>query len=288
MKLIKPAIKDIGDFEVRRVLPSAVKRSVGPFVFWDHFGPVTLPAGRNMDVRPHPHIGLATVTWLFEGEIMHRDSLGVVQNITPGAVNWMTAGKGIVHSERTPDESRGQANNIHGLQIWLGLPDDAEDVEPEFHHHAAGTLPTLEIDGVSFDLIAGSALGVESPVRVFSPLCYLAASLEAGQGFEWPRQYEEQAVYVVEGSVEVDGESVPEHHMALLPEDDSCRVSSEEGARIALLAGEPIGPRFLWWNFVATSPERIHRAAKLWADGGFDRVPGDEEFIPLPSDRPLP
>jgi redox-sensitive bicupin YhaK (pirin superfamily) len=287
-KLINPAIKDIGDFEVRRLLPSAVQRSIGPFVFWDHFGPVTLPAGRNMDVRPHPHIGLATVTWLFEGEIMHRDSLGVVQNITPGAVNWMTAGKGIVHSERTPDERRGQDNNIHGLQIWLGLPDDAEDVEPEFHHHPAGSLPSLELDGISFDLIAGTALGVESPVRVFSPLCYLAAELNAGQGFKWPRQYSEQAIYVVEGAIEVDGQQVPEHHMVVLPDEVTCEISSTDGARFALLAGEPIGKRYLWWNYVATSPERIRKAAEKWAAGGFDPVPGDDEFIPLPTDRPLP
>jgi redox-sensitive bicupin YhaK (pirin superfamily) len=286
--VIEPAIKNIGDFEVRRLLPAAQQRSVGPFVFWDHFGPVTLPAGRNMDVRPHPHIGLATVTWLFEGEIMHRDSLGVTQSITPGGVNWMTAGKGIVHSERTPDERRGKANSIHGLQIWLGLPNEAEDVEPEFHHHAAETLPTVELNGISFDLIAGTALGVESPVRIFSPLFYLAAEMHPGQSFDWPRQYSEQAIYVVEGSVQIDGETVPTHHMGMLPDADSAQISSPDGARIALFGGEPIGKRYLWWNFVATSPERIRAAAETWGEGGFDRVPGDEEFIPLPEDRPLP
>ena len=190
--LIKPAIKDIGDFEVRRLLPSVAQRSVGPFVFWDHFGPVQLPTGSNMDVRPHPHIGLATVTWLFEGEIMHRDSLGRVQKITPGAVNWMTAGRGIVHSERTPEERRGKVNDLHGLQIWLGLPEEHEESAPEFFHHPADSLPQFELDGVSFDLIAGKAHGEESPVKVYSPLCYLAAELVPGQGFDWPRQYPEQ------------------------------------------------------------------------------------------------
>ncbi len=286
--LIEPNTKDIGDFEVRRLLPSAVQRSVGPFVFWDHFGPVTLPAGRNMDVRPHPHIGLATVTWLFEGAIVHRDSLGCVQNITPGAVNWMTAGHGIVHSERTPKDRRGQANPLHGLQIWLGLPDQHEEAEPEFHHHPAGTLPTVERDGVLFDLIAGSALNIESPVRVYSPLCYLTAQLRPGQGFDWPRQYPEQAIYVVEGSIEIEGSAVPGQRMAVFPDQNSVRVQSVNGARIAVLAGEPIGKRYVWWNFVSSSRDRIRAAAEKWAAGGFNRVAGDDEFIPLPDDRPLP
>jgi len=286
--LIEPLVKDIGDFDVRRLLPSAARRSVGPFVFWDHFGPVTLPAGRNMDVRPHPHIGLATLTWLFEGKITHRDSLGYVQDITPGAANWMTAGRGIVHSERTPDALRGRANDLHGLQIWLGLPEEHEETEPGFVHYPAGAMPVVERDGVAFDLIAGAALGAESPVRVHSPLCYLAAVLPPGQEFTWPRQYPEQAIYVVEGGVEVAGAEVPVHRMAVLPADDSVAVRSAGGARIAVLAGEPLGRRYLWWNFVSSSRDRIRAAAAEWAAGGFERVPGDEEFIPLPEDRPFP
>lgn len=288
LKLIKPAVKDLGDFKVRRLLPSETQRSVGPFVFWDHFGPVTLPPGRNMDVRPHPHIGLATLTWLFDGEITHRDGLGCVQNISPGAVNWMTAGRGIVHSERTPDERRGQANPLHGLQIWLGLPDGNEDVEPGFQHYPAGSIPVICLDGTDFYLIAGSALGAESPVEVYSPLCYLASELDPGQRFIWPRQYPEQAIYVVEGSIEISGATVPSHHMAMLPNSEMVEVRSLEGARIALLAGEPIGKRFIWWNFVSSSQERIREAAAEWAVGGFDRVAGDEEFIPLPEDHPFP
>lgn len=286
-RILEPAIKDIGDFEVRRLLPAAQQRAVGPFVFWDHFGPVTLPAGRHMDVRPHPHIGLATVTWLFAGRITHRDSLGSVQDITPGAVNWMTAGRGIVHSERTPDDAREKANDLHGLQIWLGLPSSHEETEPEFLHYPAGDMPKVEVDGVRFELIAGEALGARSPVRTYSPLCYLVAELAAGQAFNWPRQYSEQAIYVVGGDLQVDDTPVPAQHMAVLPESDTVRVATRAGARIALLAGEPIGHRTVWWNFVASSRDRIQAAAERWDSGGFDRVPGDDEFIPLPTNRPL-
>ncbi len=287
LTLLEPHIKDLGDFEVRRLLPAARQRSVGPFVFWDHFGPVILPRGRNMDVRPHPHIGLATLTWLFEGEIMHRDSLGCVQNIRPGQVNWMTAGRGIVHSERTPEERRGQENPLHGLQIWLGLPQDSEEVAPDFQHYAADAIPRVQLGDVTFDLIAGEALGMASPVTVYSPLCYLAAEFDAGQSVAWPRHFPEEAVSLVNGSLEVDGEAVPEHAMAVLPEGDTVRLHSPDGARIALLGGEPIGPRFLVWNFVSSSRERIREAAEHWKSGGFDRVPGDEEFIPWPEDLPI-
>ncbi len=282
LMLLEPHIKDIGDFEVRRLLPAARQRSVGPFVFWDHFGPVTLPPGSNMDVRPHPHIGLATLTWLFEGEIMHRDSLGSVQNIRTGQVNWMTAGRGIVHSERTPEERRGKENPLHGLQIWLGLPTDSEEVAPDFQHYPADAIPRVELEGVTFDLIAGEALGAASPVTVYSPLYYLAADFEAGQSVTWPRHFPEEAIYLVGGSLEIAGEAVPEHRMALLPEGDEVRIHSPDGARIALLGGEPIGPRFLVWNFVSSDRERIREAAELWKSGGFDRVPGDGEFIPWP------
>ncbi len=279
---LQPVVKDIGDFEVRRVLPSAAQRAVGPFVFWDHFGPVTLPAGAHMDVRPHPHIGLATLTWLFEGEIMHRDSLGSVQRIRAGEVNWMTAGKGIVHSERTPDDRRGRENPLHGLQIWLGLPEGSEEAEPDFQHYPAEAIPRVAIGEVEGFLIAGTALGAESPVTVHSPLLYLAAELAPGQSFEWRRQYPEEAIYVVGGSLEIDGVAVDTYTMAVLPTGDVHRVASPEGARIAVLGGEPLGHRFLAWNFVHSSRERIREAAALWDAGGFDRVPGDEEFIPLP------
>jgi redox-sensitive bicupin YhaK (pirin superfamily) len=279
---LNPLVKDIGDFEVRRLLPAEQQRAVGPFVFWDHFGPVTLPADRNMDVRPHPHIGLATLTWLFDGEIMHRDSLGNEQNIKPGAVNWMTAGRGIVHSERTPEELRGAEKPLHGLQIWLGLPDEAEEVAPDFQHYAADRIPEVRLGEVTLSLIAGRALGARSPVAVYSPLCYLAASLAPGQGFEWTRHYPEEAIYVVAGDLEIDGVTIGAHSMAVLPDRDQVQVSSDSGATIAILGGEPLGKRFLVWNFVSSSRDRISAAARLWDEGGFDRVPGDDEFIPLP------
>lgn len=279
---LQPLIKDIGDFEVRRLLPSQDLAAVGPFVFWDHFGPVTLPADRNMDVRPHPHIGLATLTWLFEGEIMHRDSLGNTQNIRPGAVNWMTAGRGIVHSERTPAELRDKQKPIHGLQIWLGLPDESEEVAPNFQHYPAESIPEVQLGDVRLSLVAGRVLGARSPVAVFSPLCYLVATLAPGQRFDWIRHYPEEAVYVIDGSVEINDETFASHRMVVLPDAEHVRVASKDGAMIAVLGGEPLGKRFLEWNFVSSSRERLAAAAKLWDQGGFDRVPGDEEFIPLP------
>jgi len=284
MRVLEPTVKDIGDFEVRRLLPAADQRMVGPFIFWDHFGPVTLPAGRGMDVRPHPHIGLATVTYLFEGEILHRDSLGHVQAIRPGAVNWMTAGRGIVHSERTDQARRQAPNPLHGLQIWLALPLDHEDAAPEFHHYPEGSLPTLRYGDAELTLIAGRALGRESPVRVHSPLCYLEARLWAGQGFLLPDEYPERAVYVVEGEVDVDGQVLGAHRMGVLAGAGEPSVTARSDARVAVLAGESVGPRHIWWNFVASSRERISAAAGRWAAGGFDRVPGDDEFIPLPGD----
>ncbi|MFT5138478.1 MAG: redox-sensitive bicupin YhaK (pirin superfamily) [Lysobacterales bacterium] len=286
--LIEPAITDLGEFSVRRLLPSSVQRSVGPFVFWDHFGPVTLPSDRDMEVRPHPHIGLATLTWLFEGEITHRDGLGYEQDISPGDVNWMTAGRGIVHSERTPTHLRGKPKPLHGLQIWMGLPLEHEQVEPGFQHYPAQAIPRVQVGEVIFDLIAGKALGAESPVQVYSPLFYLAAKLQPGQGFQWHRQHPEEAIYVVEGSLEIDEAFVPGHNMAVLPDRATISVKSVEGARIAIFGGEPIGERFIWWNFVASSRERIREAAAIWSAGGFDRVEGDDEFIPLPENRPMP
>jgi redox-sensitive bicupin YhaK (pirin superfamily) len=302
LTVIKPGITDLGAFSVRRLLPSARQTSVGPFVFWDHFGPVTvgpfvfwdhfgpvtLPAGANMDVRPHPHIGLSTLTWLFEGVITHRDGLGCTQDISPGEVNWMTAGRGIVHSERTPVDRRNQDNPLHGLQIWLGLPDEHENANPDFQHYPADAIPKVKKDDVVFDLIAGKALGAESPVHVYSPLCYLAAQIQPGEKFEWVREYPEEAIYVVEGNVSINHMNVPAHHLAVFPEQGSISVQADETARIALFGGKPLGKRYLWWNFVASNPQRIREAAERWANGGFDRVEGDDEFIPLPENRPMP
>jgi redox-sensitive bicupin YhaK (pirin superfamily) len=288
MKIIEPKVKDIGDFEVRRLLPAPGQRMVGPFIFWDHFGPVTLPAGRGMDVRPHPHIGLATVTYLFEGEIMHRDSLGKVQAIRPGAVNWMTAGRGIVHSERTDDAKRQQDNPLHGLQIWLALPDEHEDAEPEFHHYPEGSLPVFRHGGADFTLIAGRWVGYESPVKTFSPLFYAETRMEAGQSFRVSAEYSERALYVADGTVRVQDQPVGQHAMAILDAGSEPEIIAESDAKVAVFGGEPVGERLVWWNFVASSPDRIRAAAEEWAGGGFARVPGDDEFIPLPENLPLP
>jgi redox-sensitive bicupin YhaK (pirin superfamily) len=286
MKIIEPAVKDIGDFEVRRLLPSTGQRMVGPFIFWDHFGPVTLPRGRGLDVRPHPHIGLATVTYLFEGEILHRDSLGCVQAIRPGAVNWMTAGRGIVHSERTDAARRLQDNRLHGLQIWLALPLEHEDAEPEFHHYPEGSLPVLQRGDAQLTLIAGEILGAASPVRVHSPLFYMETRLQAGQGFTVPAEYAEQAVYVVEGSLRIDGCKLQAHHLGVLESGDEPELRADTATRLAIFGGESVGKRHLWWNLVASSRERIRQAAERWAAGGFEPVPGEDEFIPLPEDLP--
>ena len=282
LTLLAPDERDIGDFSVRRVLPSAQRRAVGPFVFFDHFGPVRFAPGKGMDVRPHPHIGLATVTYLFDGEIIHRDSLGEVQAIRPGGVNWMTAGRGIVHSERSDAEARKQPQSLHGLQIWLGLPEDAEEVEPEFHHHPADTIPAFERDDARLRLIAGEALGHASPVRTFSPLFYLDVRLPAGGCFVLPAEYPERAVYTAVGSLRVAGEEVPPCTMALLPADGAVTVEALDDAVFAVLGGEPIGRRHIWWNFVSSSRERIQQAADDWREGRFPVVPGETEFIPLP------
>jgi redox-sensitive bicupin YhaK (pirin superfamily) len=284
--VLNPDIRNIGDFDVRRVLPSPRCRSVGPFVFFDHFGPVTLPAGKAMDVRPHPHVGLATITYLFDGEITHRDSLGVEQVIQPGAVNWMTAGRGIVHSERTPEAARTRPVSMHGLQIWIGLPDQHEDADPAFYHHPANTLPEWSINGVPVRLIAGSMLGEISPVKVFSPMFYLEARLSPGDDFIVPGGYSERAIYVLQGQVRLDGSDVNAKQMAVLQTNASAHLQSEPGSTIVILGGEPIGRRHLWWNFVASSRERLQAAAERWESGGFESVPGDDEFIPLPAGKP--
>jgi len=283
--VIAPRLRDIGDFTVRRILPYAKRRMVGPFIFLDEFGPVDLPAGQGLDVRPHPHIGLATVTYLFAGEIMHRDSLGVVQAIRPGAVNWMTAGRGIVHSERSGDAERARVSPLHGMQSWIALPLAHEDTPPAFVHHADGDLPVIERPGLWMRLIAGHAYGARSPVRVFSDLFYLHAELAAGAAVDLPNDHAERAFYVVAGGVELDGGAYGPATMAVVKPGAAARLTATAPSRIMLLGGAPLeGKRHIWWNFVASSPERIERAKADWRAGRFAGVPGDDEFIPLPED----
>ena len=282
--VIEPRARDVGGFDVRRVLPFARRRAVGPFIFFDHMGPVEFAPGQGIDVRPHPHIGLATVTYLFEGEIFHRDSLGVEQAIRPGAVNWMTAGRGIVHSERTAPEERAKASRLNGIQSWIALPLSHEETEPAFSHHPAESLPAIEDKGIKMCLIAGSAYGQRSPVETPSEMFYLDARLSAGAELMLPDEYEERAIYVAEGGVELsDGLEVAEGTMAVFHPSVEVSLKAAVGSRIMLLGGAPLdAPRHLWWNFVASTPERLEQAKADWKNGGFDPVPGDDEFIPLP------
>jgi len=282
--IISPRARDIGSFEVRRALPYAKRRTVGPFIFFDHMGPATFAPGKGIDVRPHPHIGLATVTFLFDGEIHHRDSLGFRQPIQPGDVNWMTAGRGIVHSERTGPETRAAGHTLHGIQTWLALPKEHEETEPAFHHHTKSTMPMVEQEGASLALIAGSAYGATSPVQTFSDMFYLGGSLAPGADLAMTDEHEERAVYVVDGTVTVDGQTIEEGQMAVLKPSVQVRVSSESGARVMLAGGAKLdGERLIWWNLVASDQALIDRAKQEWKDGAFPKVTGDEdEFIPLP------
>jgi redox-sensitive bicupin YhaK (pirin superfamily) len=275
--------RDLGGFSVRRALPSMHRRLVGPFIFWDHMGPVKLEAGHGMDVRPHPNINLATVTFLFEGEIVHKDSLGSDQVITPGDVNWMTAGRGIVHSERTGAELRKSGPAMHGIQSWVALPTDREEVAPSFQHVAGKSLPTLEQAGVRLRVIAGAAYGATSPVEVMSPLFYVEAELPPDATLTLPEEYAERAAYVVEGSIECDGDVAEAGTMAVAPDNVKSAIRARAPSRVMLLGGAPMGKRFIWWNFVSSSQERIERAKQEWKGRAFPSVPGDDvEWIPLP------
>ena len=282
-----PATRDLGDgFEVRRILPAAARRMVGPFVFLDEMGPVTMPPGTGLDVRPHPHIGLATVTYLFDGEILHQDSLGVRQPIRPGDVNWMIAGRGIVHSERTPQPLRESGHNAWGLQAWLALPQQEEERPPSFRHHPSAELPTTSADGVDIRLIAGTLRGMRSPVQTLSPTFYAEVRLLKGARMVLPPEHEERGAYIVEGSVSVDGESHARGRLlAFRPALEVAIEAETAPCRIMILGGQTLGARYMWWNFVSSSKERIERAKEDWKAGRLGSVPGDPEFIPLPEER---
>ncbi len=282
--LIVPRAVDLGEMTVRRALPSTKRQMVGPFIFFDQMGPAEFLTDQGIDVRPHPHINLATLTYLFEGRIVHRDSLGTDMTIEPGAVNWMRAGSGIVHSERTAPGDKARGQRLFGLQTWVALPEAAEEAAPEFAHHGAGALPVVEDRGLTARLIAGEAFGAASPLRAASPTLYAELTLAAGRSVPIDAAYVERALYTVAGEVEVAGDRFGPGQLLILRPGDPITVTARSAARVMLFGGEPMGgPRYIWWNFVSSRRERIEQAKEEWSRGRFDTVPGDEsEFIPLP------
>jgi len=280
--LVRPRSKDLGGFSVRRVLPASMVRSVGPFVFFDEMGPAEFSKGQGINVRPHPHIGLATVTFLFEGEILHRDSLGYVQPIQPGAVNLMTAGRGIVHSERTSPDLLETGQRLHGLQVWMALPKDKQEVEPSFKHYPRQSLPVVAKEGVVTTVIIGKYQGEASPVEVHAETIYLSLSISAGTLHELNIEHDQVAIYVVSGQIRVDGHAVNASELAVL-DQRMVALDASEDSMLVVIGGEDLGAREMYWNFVHSSIERIEKAKKDWRDKKFGLVPGDEEFIPLPN-----
>jgi redox-sensitive bicupin YhaK (pirin superfamily) len=281
-----------GGFFITRLLPQIARRSIGPFVFFDYFGPVDLPPGKGLDVRPHPHIGLATVTYLFEGSQMHRDTLGTVREIKPGDVNWMTAGRGIAHSERTGDAVRAAGHRMHGIQSWVGLPQADEEAPPAFQHFGVADLPEREDKDVTLRLIVGEAFGLKSPVKTFSPIFYADARFAPGGALHYAAEHEERALFVIDGEIQTGGgEQDVEVHgpgaMLMLGAREEITLYADAPARVMLLGGAPLdGERHIWWNFVSSSKDRIERAKQEWKDGKFGLIPGDDkEFIPLPEPR---
>mgnify|MGYP001265809928 CR=1 FL=1 len=282
--VIVPRVRDLGDgFAVRRALPHGRRQMVGPFIFFDHFGPIQFVSGKGMDVRPHPHIGLATVTYLFDGSIMHRDSEGHIQEIQPGAMNLMTAGSGIAHSERTPDAQRARGQTMLGLQSWIALPKGKEEIAPTFQHYGADSLPTVQDKGLRARIIAGSSFGATSPVEMVSPWFYVEVALEAGMSVPLDADHEERAIYLVDGEVEIAGDRHEAPQLLVFRPGDRITVRATQPARMMFLGGDALeGPRHIWWNFVSSSKERIEQAKEDWKTGRFAPVPNEHEFIPLP------
>jgi len=281
--VVEPGVKDLGSFRVRRALPSERRRMIGPFIFLDHMGPAVFDPGQGMDVRPHPHIGLATLTYLVEGGIRHRDTLGSVADIAPGDVNWMTAGRGIAHSERTAPELRAAGQQMQGIQSWIALPRAHEEDAPGFFHHDAAALPHLDDAGVRLRMIVGHGYGVRSPVATDWSMLYADVALDAGRALPLPDEHAERGVYVVDGQVEVAGEGYDAHRLLVFRPGDRITLRAVLPSRVILLGGEPMdGPRHLWWNFVHSSKDRIEAAKADWRAGRFGVVPGEgREFIPL-------
>ena len=280
--IITPRATDLGEFSVRRTLPNRQCKTVGPWIFFDHMGPAEFAAGTGINVRPHPHIHLATVTYLFEGEILHRDSIGSLQTITPGDINLMVAGRGIVHSERERPEIRQQAHRLHGLQLWMALPAEFEDIAPAFYHYPSAEIPATRINDIPLRVLIGSAYGLTSPVKTFCETLYLEAELQPGQQLELP-DTEERALYLAQGTLLIKDQRINEFDMVILAPASGVVIKALTHCRIALIGGAAIGPRFIDWNFVSSRKERISQAKLDWQEGRFPKVVGDElEFIPLP------
>ena len=280
--IIQPREKDLGEFSVRRTLPTKERKTVGPWIFFDHMGPAIFPAGSGINVRPHPHINLATVTYLFEGEILHRDSLGSFATITPGDINLMVAGKGITHSERERPEVNNVDHTLHGLQLWLALPEKDEEVEPAFYHYPSADIPATKVNGVPLRVLMGSAYGLTSPVLTYAETLYVEAHMQTGQTLILPN-CAERAIYVAKGSLKIKDSLIPQYAMVILSAADGVTIEATAESRIALIGGEKIGKRYIDWNFISSRKERIEQARQDWSAGRFPKVVGDEdEFIPLP------
>ncbi len=283
IRILTPHVKDLGGFVARRSLPHDQQMMLGAFIFFDHLGVAEFPLGKGVDVRPHPHINLATVTYLFEGSLMHRDSLGSSQEINPGAVNWMNAGKGIVHSERSPDRDRANVSRLHAIQTWVALPDSEEESEPTFSHYSAETIPRWQNQGVEISLIVGKLGDRKSPVNTKSEILYLSLNFSnKGGSFTLNAEQPERAIYSVTEGIRIDGEVLPQHRLAVLEPGRTVVFSASGTARVMIIGGEPVGKRYKWWNFVSSSQERIERAKEDWRSGKFALVPEESEFIPLP------
>lgn len=290
--VIEPRSRDLGGFQVGRVLPYAKRRTVGPFIFFDVIGPAEFKPGQGIDVRPHPHIGLATVTYLFSGELRHRDCLGFDQIIRPGDVNWMTAGRGITHSERTDDARRASGQLMHGIQSWVALPEEAEETDPAFHHHPKDSLPVIEQNGAQLRLIAGQAFGQTAPVKTFSPMFYVAVETIEKSTITLPNNYEERALFIVNGNADIENSSYSDGQMIVFKPGANPEINVSAKSKMMVLGGEPIGRRKIWWNLVATNQENIERAKENWRssaennfnDTYFSLPSGESEFIPLPED----
>jgi redox-sensitive bicupin YhaK (pirin superfamily) len=281
--VIVPRVRDLGGFSVRRALPHGKRQMVGPFIFFDQMGPAQFIAGQGMDVRPHPHIGLATVTYLFEGSIFHRDSQGNALEIAPGAMNLMTAGRGIAHSERTPAAQRASGQGLYGIQSWIALPEELEETAPSFQHFDAAALPTLADHGLEARVVAGSAFGKAAPVAGLSPWFYVEVRLAAGRSAPLDNDYEERAVYVVDGEIDVAGELFEGPRLLIFRPGDRITIRAKTDCRLMFLGGAALeGPRYIWWNFVSSRKERIESAKEDWKRGRFAAVPNESDFIPLP------